>query len=194
MGMRPNPMGGGPGPGQGGQFGGGFAHQRQQQDMLMRAEQMQKQQHQQRMGMAPSSTAAAAAALAAGGPPRGGASGAGVGGGGGGAGAGELTQSQQEILAVEAKEKALQKKAKQWSALAGEKATLFFVASEICVESVMEQLTMFDLLGVCPALSNFLEYSYGWRSGRGRGVIMGALSSCIVRLNLDTDSRDGLRL
>lgn len=117
MGMRPpNQMGRGP---PGGQFGGGgpgpgpsgFGPQQAQHEMLMRAQQMQNQQMQQR----------SQAALSAGGAQRGG-GGAQPGGGAGGAAAagGKLTESQQEILAMEAKEKALQKKAKQWSALAGE--------------------------------------------------------------------------
>ena len=118
MGMRPNQMGRGP---PGGQFGGGGPGpgpgpggfpQQAQHEMLMRAQQMQNQQMQQR----------SQAALAAGGAQRGGAGGGQPAGGAGGAPApagGKLTESQQEILAMEAKEKALQKKAKQWSALAG---------------------------------------------------------------------------
>lgn len=93
------------------------------------------QQHRSQPGVQsnPAAKAAAAAALAAGGagaPSAKGAAAAGgggavgdrggaVGGGGGGGGVGGLTQNQQEILQSEAKEKALQKKAKQWSALAG---------------------------------------------------------------------------
>lgn len=134
MGMRPNPMGGGGG-GPGGQFGGGGSflaqRQQQQQEMMMRAQQMQKQQQQQRAH----AQEAAAAVLAAGGAPRSGVAGsggvgegegggvppgqAGVGGAGAGGAGGKLTQNQHEILELEAKEKALQKKAKQWSALAG---------------------------------------------------------------------------
>lgn len=110
MGMRPGGQFGGGGPG----GPGGFAPQRAPPDMMMRAQQMQNQQMQQR----------SQAALAAGGAPQqqrpGGAGGGGGGGGAGGAAGGKLTESQQEILAMEAKEKALQKKAKQWSALAGE--------------------------------------------------------------------------
>lgn len=118
MGMGPNQMGRGPpggqfGRGPGGPPGGGFPPQQAQHEMLMRAQQMQSQQMQQR----------SQAALAAGGAQqRGGGGGPQSAGGAGGAASaagGKLTESQQEILAMEAKEKALQKKAKQWSALAG---------------------------------------------------------------------------
>lgn len=121
-GMRPNQVGsGGPPRGQFGRPPGGPGGFNPQQEMLMRAQQMQNQQMQQR-------SQGAASALAAGGAqqrPGGGGGGGGgdarhAGGGPGGAAAGgKLTESQQEILAMEAKDKALQKKAKQWSALSG---------------------------------------------------------------------------
>lgn len=141
MGMGPNQMGGGAGyqggPGAGqypmGGSGPGFPPQQQQ---MMRAQQMQSRVQPGVVGSA--GTAAAAAALAAGAASRSGASAGAVGGmtgassGAAGSGAkgsvngpavsgagGGLSQSQKEILEVEAREKALQKKAKQWSALAG---------------------------------------------------------------------------
>lgn len=128
MGMAPGQMARGPAGQQ--QFGGGGYNLQQQQmhqqEMMMRAQQMQMQQkaqqqqmqmQQQKMLMQQQQQQQHRSQGGSGVPSEG------VSANGSEAAKGEavgkLTEDQQHILEMEARDKALQKKAKQWSALAG---------------------------------------------------------------------------